>query len=994
MARLLGYVLAGLLVVSGIVALPRPLTAGLSPSKSLTQYRLDVWTSDDLLPQNSIMAIIQTRDGYLWVATQDGLARFDGVHFTIFDASNTAELRDGFCRVLFEDREGHLWIGTELGGLTRYRDGSFRHYGPPEGLPAFPIRAIAQDKSGILWVGTEGGGLARLTGDRFEQVKPGGDEQARSVGTLAPQSDGSLWIGTRQGLLRRQPDGDFAAVPAAAGDERLSVSAILEDRHGLVWVGTPTGLRRFRFDGRILQPLGDFGGLDDAVSCILEDGEGTIWVGTAGKGLARIRGAVVDFYGTAEGLSDDYVLAVLQDREGSLWIGTDIGGLARLRDPRIATFDAADGLSHNAVWTVAETRDGTILVGTDGGGLNKLENGRFRVFPLPHPGTNVTALLEASDGSLWVGTQGRGVVRVRNGKTRTFTNRDGLVGNSITALHQDPEGTIWLGGRGLTRYRDGKFSDFHPLPEMARSGVSCILTDRQRRLWIGTTRGLFRFDGQHTQAFSDSHGLSSSQIFTLIEDAAGSIWIGTAGGGICRMRDDRAVCATTRDGLFNNSILQILEDDTGGLWMGSNKGIFRVPKDELDEFLDGRRSSFSLVSYSTADGLKRAECSGGTQPAAWKDSKGRLWFSTIRGVAMIDPASFRRNLLPPPVHIEKVRINGTEFSPQLEPSVPPGRGDMEFHYTALSFVDPAHVQFKYRLEGFQTEWVDAGNRRVAYYTNIPPAQYRFQVIASNNDGVWNLQGDTYRFYLTPSFHQTFGFYLLVGSLLLAAGSGLYVLRLRQFTGKQRTLEALVEERTGALEEANRQLERLAVLDELTHLANHRRCREFLDQQWRLGFRHARPLSVIMIDVDHFKAFNDSLGHLAGDQCLRDIGRALGSTMQRAGDLVGRYGGEEFLVVLGGMGATAARQIAESLRTKVEALSIRHPSSPTADVVTISLGVATVVPSSACREDDLLRAADTALYRAKQEGRNKVVVARPPAPATITIHPSGTATKPA
>jgi diguanylate cyclase (GGDEF)-like protein len=367
------------------------------------------------------------------------------------------------------------------------------------------------------------------------------------------------------------------------------------------------------------------------------------------------------------------------------------------------------------------------------------------------------------------------------------------------------------------------------------------------------------------------------------------------------------------------------------------------------------------------DGMKNRECNGANQPPAWKDTAGRLWFPTIEGVTVVDPEHLGGNALPPPVNLEQIVVDGQAVAPKDGLTLAPGARNLEFHYVAPSFVAPGRVRYRYLLEGLDTEWVEAGARRTAYYSRLPPRRYRFRVAAANDEGVWNETGASLSFDLRPRIYETPWFYAACGLALAGVAWGGDRLRVRRVRTREEALERLVEERTRALAEANLRLERLSSLDGLTGVANRRRFDEALDVEWRRAARSGAPLSLAMLDLDFFKDFNDTNGHLAGDDHLRQVAKALFGALGRAGDLVARYGGEEFVVLLPGMGAAEAAAVAERLRASVEALALPHNASAVARVVTLSVGVAT-------RPAALVAAADEALYRAKREGRNRVVVA--------------------
>ena len=371
--------------------------------------------------------------------------------------------------------------------------------------------------------------------------------------------------------------------------------------------------------------------------------------------------------------------------------------------------------------------------------------------------------------------------------------------------------------------------------------------------------------------------------------------------------------------------------------MSCARGIFKVAKKDLNDFTDGKINTIQCVSYDKMDGMGNAECVGLGQPSGWKSRDGRLWFPTLNGVTVIDPDHMKFNKKPPSVTIEKMVVDEVVIDlSEKNLNFFPGKEKFEFQYTALSFLIPERIFFKYKLEGFDKKWQDVGTRRVAYYTSIPPGQYSFKVIACNNDGVWNNTGTSIDFYLKSYFYQTWWFYLMIVFICILSGFGIYRLRVNQLKKREKKLEKLVTQRTHQLEDANQKLRQLATSDGLTGIANFRRFQEFYDSEWKRSVRSTHPISVILVDVDFFKLYNDTYGHQAGDKCLKKIAGILNSAAQRPGDLAARYGGEEFIMVLSDTDRDGTSYIAEKLRKEVENLKIIHETSDIGEYITISL----------------------------------------------------------
>jgi diguanylate cyclase (GGDEF)-like protein len=967
---------AGLAVVLAVLAVP---AASLDPSRAVTQYRRDAWNTRQGLPQSSVESVAQTADGYLWLGTQEGLARFDGVRFVVFDKANTPALRHNRVKALLVDRDGSLWIGTEGGGVARLREGAFTALGVAEGLPSPRIYELAQDADGTVWVGTDRG-LSRLDDGRFVEGPRDEGLFRRSIEALCAGRAG-LWVGLGEGFVHVR--GNVVEPGTALGLPPGPVTALWEDADGTLWVGTRHGLF-VRPPGQLRVMPGAVSLPGPVVTAIRRDRDGSLWVGTE-MGAARLAGAATNVLSTRQGLSNDQVLEIFEDREGSLWIGTQDGGVNRLADGKFTTYSTAEGLAGDIVWPVFGDRAGNVWVGTKTGGLSRFRDGRIQNFSTARGLSNnaVQSIAETPDGALWIGTRGGGLNRFKDGRFTVFSTRQGLPYDSVSALVAARDGGLWVGmrGGGLGRFKDGSFTSWTTRNGLPNDTIHFLLEAKDGSLWIATNGGgLVHFMDGGFRAYTTRDGLSADVVNVLHEDAQGTLWVGTFGGGLNRMHADGFTAYTTAQGLYDDAIFSILEDGQGRLWMSCNKGIFRVDKRELDDLDRNAIPRLRPVAYGVEDGMKNRECNGANQPPAWRDGRGRLWFPTIEGVAVIDPERIRTNAVPPPVSVEQLVVDGRGAGPRDGLVLGPGARNLEFHYVAPSFVVPSRVQYRYSLEGLDPEWVDAGPRRVAYYSRLPPGRFRFRVTAANDDGLWNQEVAALSFDLRPHFYETPWFY---AACALAVGGMLWVgdrLRVRGLRAREEALQRLVDERTRALAEANQRLERLSALDPLTGLANRRRFDEVLDVEWRRGCRSGGPISLVLFDLDFFKPYNDTNGHLAGDECLRQVAHVLAGALGRAGDLVARYGGEEFVALLPDLAEEAAVALAERLRAGVEALGLPHPSSSASGVVTISARVASMTADERHSPAALVAAADRALYQAKRGGRNRVIRAAAPAPA--------------
>jgi ligand-binding sensor domain-containing protein/signal transduction histidine kinase len=744
----------------------------LDPNKDLSQFNRQVWVTENGLPQNTVHSIVQTQNGYIWIATEEGLARFDGVRFTVFDKQNTPELKSNDIRVLFADRRGGLWIGTAE-GLVRLMDAKFTAFTTRDGLPSNVVEAMTEGHDDSVWIATAAG-IAHFSGNVFS-AQP--ELPGSGVRVLFADRDDALWVGSADGLARYQ-NGAVAKYTMQDGLANNNVLSIDQDQDGM-WVGTTDGLSELK-DGRFLTYTTSDGLPNNRINSLRADHEGSVWIGTAG-GLSRFAGKQFSSFHAGEAPANEIILSMLEDHEGSLWIGTESAGLGMLKDKKFTTYTSREGLSNDLVKSIYEDGKHNLWIGTNGGGLNLLKDGKFTSYTTADGLSSnvVLALAGDDDGNVWVGTPD-GLNRFRDGKFKTFTSADGLANDFVRSIYADHAGNLWIGTRGgLTRLRGERFDIFTTANGLPNDFVGTIYEDAQSNIWIGTLGGLSKFKDEKFTTYTTKDGLSSDVVISLHGDSDGALWIGTSGGGLDRLKQGKFTAYSTRNGLPDDVIYGMLEDRQNGLWLSSNKGIFRVNKKDLDALADGTMNSISPVLYGPADGMITRECSGGGHPADWQNADGKLWFSTIKGLAMIDPEKIKLNDRPPPVAIEQIRVDDEPTAPAQTIELAPGKSRLDFYYTALSFVAPEKVRFKYKLEGFDGDWIDGGSRRVAYYTNLRPGRYKFRVIASNNDGLWSPAGANFDLYLRPHFYQTYWFYALCALLLAIMAWQLYRFRLKR-----------------------------------------------------------------------------------------------------------------------------------------------------------------------------------------------------------------------
>ena len=803
--------LAGLVGWEAAHAQDEPVPLALTPKKAITQYVHRVWTQADGLPQNAIGAVTQTHEGYLWVGTQEGLARFDGARFTAYDARNTDVLTAPIiARVLYEDRGQQLWVGTEEHGLYRYANGAFTRHAEAEGLTGQRISSILQDRRGRLWVGTQDRGLFVRSDSTF-RPHPVSDSLGISVvSALHEARDGTLWVGTDRGAFVMRPDAPAPRLRRL--DDALPdsfVTALHEDPNGRMWIGTRAGLARQTGDAGSLIEVG--GGLERSmILSLTSDRSGAVWAGTDYNGLFRYANGRVERFAQAHGLSHNRVTALHVDREGSLWVGTEAGGLNQLYNGKFTAYGTHEGLSSDRALAVYEASDHSLWVGTDGDGVNRLHEGEVTSYTRADglSGAVVTSLGEDAQGAVWVGTYGGGLNRFRDGAFTARTTDSGLPSDNVFALQGRRAGGLWVGtDAGLALVRDARIRTFTAREGLPSNSISALHEDRHGTLWVGTyDAGLGRSDGQRFVSVAGEARLGSNRVLALHEDADGVLWVGTYGGGLVRMDGDDLTRYTTEHGLPDDRIYQILEDRRRHLWVSSNRGVVRLSKDELYAVAHGDASAVHPTLFPSGRGAL-GEVSGGVHPAGWAGHDGRLWFPTNRGVVALDPEHMPVNAVPPHPIIEQVRIDDERVAAGSRIPVAPGTESVQFQFTAPSFVAPEQVQFRYQLDGFNKEWHTASSRRTATYTNLDPGTYTFRVQAANSDSVWSPAEAAVTIVQEPHFYQTDWFYLL-GLVLLGGGLyGGYRVRLRHLKRREQRLEAIVQRRTEDLRAEKEKTER-------------------------------------------------------------------------------------------------------------------------------------------------------------------------------------------
>ncbi len=753
------------------IAVPAGESVGKTPASASGEYLFHQWTSDDGLPQNSVVDIAQTTDGHLWLSTFGGLARFDGVEFEPFDSIRNPEL-SRFHLSLSADRENGLWMSQAEEVVVLYSHGRFRRLTSQDGLPGGQGSRVAVGPDGTVWAGLPDGRLFRREAGRF--VEFAGPPRAGwgSLWQLSFDTEGRIWT-EQGGQYAFLENGRWNPVPGTGSG--LTTSAMMPMDAGELLIQSasqPDWLLRSH-SGRLVPEVRLPVPSPQSLS-LFRQRDGTLWALNLGPLWRRAVGEDWKQVGESTALASNSHRRLFEDREGSLWIGTDGAGLFRLRRRAIRAVGTAEGLTRPVVLSVAVRTDGEVVTAVHGRGVQRFDGTRFRQDSRP-PAFDANQLAWSvwprSDGGIWVGTYGLGLFHLPvSGAPETFlpSATPGLIGGPIAVLSGDVGGGLWIGGdEGLSRRDpDGSFRRWGQAEGLLDVEIGAVVGDGLGGAWVGTEKGLNHVTATGVRTYRRTDGLAHDIVRSLFLEANGTLWIG--GGGLTRFRNGKFRPIGGNDGLPAPTIKSLLADDLGYLWWGTARGLYRCPLSELEDLCEGRRGSISPTRFHRADGMPSNECSG-AQPASWKGPDGRLWFATLNGLAVVDPGRLPRNPMPPPVVIRSVEVDGRSFAVESgRVEIPPGPLVTEFRYTALSFVAPEGNRFRCQLEGLEDADREMGTARAVAYTRLAPGEYTLKVTAANSDGVWNTTGARLSVVVLPFLWQTLPF--RVAAVVLSVGT--------------------------------------------------------------------------------------------------------------------------------------------------------------------------------------------------------------------------------
>ena len=742
------------------------------------QFRATHWDADAGLPQNIVRGIAQMPDGYLWIATLNGVARFDGVRFTIFDKSNTRGITTNRFAAIAEGATGDLWLDAENGALTQYHHGEFHTLDASEGISPSSVHGITSDRAGNVWILSNGEILKwDNAANKFKPIDDGG---ALSYKPL-------VWVGTGfwavQGkVLTCFVHGRFLHYELPPNVPLTDIHNVAVGSDGAVWLALPNArMARFLSNKWLLA--------SNSVEMPFVDPTRSSWKAIITSRLERI--LELPSGGFPSGISYN---TIVEDNEHNVWVGAEGQGLYRIEKQTIHTYSEAEGLAGAKVYPVLAAKNGDVWIGTWPAGLTQFHQGAIRTYTLREgvPGL-ITALAESHNGDLWIGTH-NGLAVLSRGKIQPEPNLPKAF-PVIQAIFETQDGALLLGTPdGVYRYdpvsRQGSW--FQPHPGSTLGDVRVIIRGKNGDLWLGGYSGLTRVQNANLTQWTEQNGLPSNSVRAIYEDPQGVIWVGTYDGGLGRLANGQWTHYTEANGLFDNGVFQILEDSHANLWMSSNRGIFRVSKKQLNDYAEGKDNTLISFSYGRNDGMRNTECNGGSWPAGAIDKQGKLWFPTQDGVAVVEP-----NLVPvsqqsPKIVIESLLVDHNPSDLEKPVTIDTGQESLEIEYTALSFYRPDQIVFRYKMDGLDTKWQNVGYRRTAYFSHIPPGNYTFRLMAANSDGLWSeARGLPIAvlppFYLTPWF--LVATLLVLGSLLYA----LWSYRISQLRKTQAAQQAFSQE---------------------------------------------------------------------------------------------------------------------------------------------------------------------------------------------------------
>lgn len=965
-AKLTQLFLGVMLSFTGIL----PLQAAFSDN-----YSYDTWTSRDGLAHNSINAITQTQDGYLWFATWEGIARFNGKEFKNFTRGVESGLIDSGVRALYVDSDGSLFAGGARGGIIKRKPHDWQALAPIQNL----INAILHSPDGGLWLGLQGVGLVFRTHDNAENqtILP-----AATIYNLVNAKNGDVLASTSKGLYRISTE-QHHNITQIPGLENIPIYSSVEDSQGRIIIGSENGVWLYENGllSRFHKQLNNV-----RVASLLIDKQGGIWFGSFNQGLFHFSNNKLSSLTEADGLPHNHVLAIFQDNENSIWIGTN-GGLMRLRKAPFMVWDQRNGLIGNYIRTVLVLDDEQVAVGSSNG-LNVITNEKIRSYtpimqdPQADKKISVLSLAKRTQGGIWVGSSDNGLFKFDNQLLKHVQLKD-LPSQQVRSIIEDQQGHLWIGTTaGLVKYSSNGveqiFTTKNGLPD---NYIMALAEDQYGQIWVGTGFGVAIIKQGKAQKL-DLQALEKAQyIFGFLVEKE-YMWLASDRGLIrYRFADKSLAIIGQKQGLPLDKLFQVVPDSIGYFWLTSNRGIWRISSEEANAVADGTKSTINLEHYSELDGMPTAQLNGGSNPAASISPSGELWFATAKGVISAHPKRIMQLIGTQfPTTIEKIRVDHMwlNLSEKQDVVLPAGNQRMAFYFVGLGFISSEHILYRTKLEGLETDWIKRGSRGIAEYTNLAPGSYRFVVNAYYPYHEDEINEASFSFTIQPYWWQRrdsqFG--LLVIFLLSIVFSVRW--RLHVLKKSELKLKYEVAQKTQALQIQASAFERQAREDKLTGLHNRLAFDEWVKKIYSTS-QAAASLTIVMLDIDHFKKINDTYNHLAGDKVLQRVGKIL-SQLEQRNCFIARWGGEEFVM---GMVAWQPEQV-YALCEKINLAVKEQDYKDVADSLSVTISIGVVTADTSNNIEYLMRCADEALFKVKNSGRDGIWVHKSASSADISV----------
>ena len=766
------------------------------------------WSSDEGLPQNSVYSIAQDKQGFLWMGTAEGLVKFDGTEFELFDKYTTSTIESNVILAILVD-ENCLWIGVKSGGIVRKCGDEFEHFSEKDGLTSNTVTSIVKSKNKIL-IGTFGGRVTVFENGKFKPYSKNTFLPDSFIYDMVTDKD-DLYVATDDGLYAIKGD-KVLKYSENEGLPEMNIRGLFLDSKGDLWVGTSdSGVARLKKDTNKFDVFQKKDGLSSGrIFAIEEDNQGKIWIGTIGGGLNIFDGKEFKNYTKKDGLSSDVVRTLFKDRAGNMWAGTFGGGIDQFRKGLFSSITMRDGLSDNVIFALLEAKNGDIYAGTYGKGLNVIKkDGTVKVLNASNglSGDIPAAIFQDSKERVWVGTYGTYLnILEKNGTITHIGPDEGLEMATVTSFLELDDGTIYIGGfnHALAVYKDGKFKTLKKEGILKNRTVWGITLDKDGAILLATDgTGIIRIKDNVFEIIDTKKGLNDNKITHIYRDDKNILWASSYDNGMNIIRPDGKITHIKKsDGLFDDTIYTSIEDDEGNLWMSSNRGLFSAKKTDLLNFKEGSGEKIKVKSYSWKDGMPSNECNGGFQKAALKTSDGRLMFPTIKGIAVMDAGNVQEEPYMPTPVITAIYIDGERQELKESYELPPKTTKVKIEYTAPTFSVPEKVNFRYKLEGFDSDWVPAGKQKSTSIMNLNPGTYHFRVGVSDINGNWNTETASIKLIQVPAFHQTIWFRVL---LFLIIAIVIFI----PINIKLKRMRETNEELTDSLEETQEELKQIS-----------------------------------------------------------------------------------------------------------------------------------------------------------------------------------------